>query len=379
MPRPVRVTHVLEAAQGGAMRHLRELASLADRSVLEISFVLSPLRDPEGVRREADRLRSEGFEVRLVPMRRSPSLSDLSALFSLAAVLRELRPDVVHLHAAKAGALGRLAAALAGVPHVVYTPHLWSFAWEDRPLRRLLYRSVERALAPLADAVVVLTSGQAREALDARVLPASLMTVVPNAVPLPPESSRPPSPPPFVLGAAGRLVPQKGMDVLLRALAELAESGLPVRLRIAGDGPLRGELERLSASLALGEAVEFCGHVEDMSGFFSSLHLFVLPSRWEGMPYVLLDALAAGLPAAASDIAGARPLVLDGWNGRLFPRDDHRALASVLGELLASPAALARMGSNSRRMAERFPPDDFACSHEQIYLSLAERRPVFHA
>jgi glycosyltransferase involved in cell wall biosynthesis len=150
-------------------------------------------------------------------------------------------------------------------------------------------------------------------------------------------------PGPHVL-AMGRLTPQKGFDLLLKAMAGVRAAGVPARLTIVGVGELEHELAAQAKALGLADAVDLVGFQEKPERFFAHADVFVLSSRYEGMPNVVLEALACGLPIVAFDCPhGVREIVRDGVNGRLLPPEDVGALTAALLDLLRDPPALARL------------------------------------
>jgi glycosyltransferase involved in cell wall biosynthesis len=183
--------------------------------------------------------------------------------------------------------------------------------------------------------------------------------VIPNAVPAPTAE-------PFrhagrseerAILAVGRLEPQKGFDVLLRAFADVARSRPEWRLRIAGEGPERGRLEALVFDLGIEDRVNLDGVVSDIDAAMRSADLFVLSSRYEGFPNALCEAMASGLPVIATDCpVGPREIVRDGIDGVLVPPEDERALAGAMDRLMDDPASRERLGAAASAIAERFTP-----------------------
>lgn len=150
-----------------------------------------------------------------------------------------------------------------------------------------------------------------------------------------------------VIGALGRLHEQKGFDILLQAVAVLRDEGIDFALRIAGDGPARGELEALTATLDLTDRVTFCGWVSPATPYLAGLDLFVMSSRYEPFGLVVIEAMAAGLPVVASAIEGPVEILRDGHFGLMFPNEDVTALASALKSALGNwegMLTLARAG-----------------------------------
>lgn len=146
-----------------------------------------------------------------------------------------------------------------------------------------------------------------------------------------------------VIGTLGRLHVNKGLDIMIRALAALKSRGVAVQLRIAGDGPVKGELERLAASLGVAGDVDFCGWVNPAADYLEGLDLFVLPSRVEPFGLVVTEAMAAGVPVVATRIDGPREILLDGELGQLCDNEDSDALATAVQATLGDwPATLKR-------------------------------------
>lgn len=174
----------------------------------------------------------------------------------------------------------------------------------------------------------------------------------------------------------GRLLPVKGHDVLLRAFAEVRTRVPQARLVIVGDGTLRAELHVMVKELGLGEAVEFVGDI-DAAGVRAQLgrsRVFALPSRSEGLPLALLEAMAAGVPAVASRVGGIPEVLLPG-TGLMVPPEDHAALAEALAALLLDPQLAADLGERGRERASHFSAAVADAAYEVLFLHLLRRGP----
>jgi len=380
--------------------------------VLLVANTLPP-RDVSGVGEQvlqlAAGLRQEGAEVAVLG--RGPGgVAGPKVLFPLFAVpavwwaLRRFRPDVVQVHESDGGLAALLVAWLA--PSLTPPPRLVallqvSYREERRAVRTLrcggrvlaLPSAVElrfrRFKAPLQIALGWLTARAADRVLAPSVATAAELrrdylvrevAVVPNAMgDAPPEGGEDaPAPvadaqaglammPPGVGGAdgsgfllvVGRLRIRKGVDVLLAAMPELRRRVPAARLLIAGDGEHRAALERAAAALGLGEAVSFLGRAgaPRVRRLLRGAAALVVPSIYEGMPLVVLEAMAASLPVVASRVAGIPEVVEDGKTGWLVPPEDPASLAASLAAALADPAEARRRGeAGRRRLDERFRP-----------------------
>ncbi|WP_424213274.1 glycosyltransferase [Streptomyces sp. BI20] len=358
MPSPstaLTVLHLTQPVEGGVARVVHDLVR-AQRAAGMRVFVGCP----DEPRFDAA-LRATGAEV--LPWRagRSPGPRLAAETLAAARLVRRLRPDVLHLHSAKAGLAGRLAAR--GGVRTVFQPHAWSF---DAVTGRTadLARRWERLGARWADRVVCVSEAERQTGVAAGV--DAPWSVVRNGVDLDhyrpelpdPERDREAAlarldlpagfrgPGPLVV-CVGRLCEQKGQDVLLAAWPELLGTVPEARLVLVGDGPAGEELRRTAPT-----GVHFAGAVPDPRPWLRAASLVVLPSRWEGMALAPLEAMACGRPVLVSDVSGARESLPPGHVRRcLVPPRDPAALAKALGDLLADPGALAGFGREARQHA----------------------------
>lgn len=224
-----------------------------------------------------------------------------------------------------------------------------------RLLRRLVYG---RAAA--------IVSQTARTADWIRQSWGSQAQVVPNVLRTLPLPAGPRAP---LIVAVGRLVPQKGFDLLLPAFARIAVQFPAWRIAILGDGPERARLQRLSDSLGLQGRVDFPGHVRDVESWMGRAGLVVQPSRFEGFPNVVLESMGMGAAVISADCpAGPAELIEDGVNGRLVPVEDIAALSRVMAELMSDPDARERLGREAMKVRERFRQESIMSQWEALLL-----------
>ena len=344
---PIHVLHILWSLQRGGAEVLL-LNSLGAYPPGDFRHTLCCLGG-DGPLRSA--FEAKGCDVHVMGKRRP---SDAPRVLTACALLiRRLRPDVVHLHRDGPDIWGQLAALLAGHRCVVVTEHgpytldtgeSAIFRWGKTMLRRLLQRQVRITLA--------ISRAVADDLLLHKVAPASRIRVVHNGVDeavFTPGSKRSPR---GIIGTAGRLIPLKGFDVLVRAFTRVLREYPTAKLRIAGEGPDRTRLAGLIESQGLSGRAELIGRVEEMRGFLQSLDVFVMPSIKEGFGMALLEAMSCGLPVIASDAGGLREIVRDGVNGRLVLAGDDQALADALLVMLRDEALADRLGCEARRSVE---------------------------
>ena len=230
----------------------------------------------------------------------------------------------------------------------VFTPHGWSF-WAARGAEARLYARLERLAAGWCRAIVALSAAERDAGLEAGVGRPAQYHVIPNGVPLE-RFALARSPVRGRIVMIGRLASPKRPDLALGALASLRERIPEAELHVVGDGPLRPKAERLASELGLGDAVRFLGFREDVPELLAQAECALLASDYEGCPLAVVEALAAGVPVAATDAGGVRELVRPGQTGAVAP-PDAAALTAALEDVLADPARAAEMGAAARREA----------------------------
>lgn len=283
-------------------------------------------------------------------------------------LLRRLQPDLLHaLHLTSYGFL----AGLSGVhPSIV---SVWGTDVLEAPRLSPFHYLITRYALARADQITA--TGMRLAEATLRYVPAGKpVTVVPYGVDLEHFSPQPrEAGGEVVVGAVARLSREKGLEFLLRAVGRLVEQGKPLRLVLAGEGPERARLERLTHGLGLGECVEFLGEVphEDVPGILQRLDIFAMPSLAEGFGVAALEAAAMELPVVASRVHGIPDVVAEGESGFLVPPRDVAALAEAIGRLADDTELRSRLGRGGRALVEsRYRWQDNAAQMEGLYRAL---------
>lgn len=343
------ICHVVEAYEGGIRRHLHDILLNLPASRYEQSVAISLSRRSDAV----EEIKSLGFRVIELPMaRRISPVRDLRSLTKLVQHLKASTVQIVHGHSSKAGIIGRIAGRLAG-KKTVYTPNGWAFGPFMSRRKSWVYARIERMALAWTDLLINVSDSERRLALEYGIRSESQL-VIPNAVQMPDvELTRPcmHGASDLTLGFLGRLAEQKNPFFLLDIMEALRAE--PVRLVIAGDGPMRESLTAGFYTRGLLHKVEFLGMVSGPEQVMPRTDLFLLPSLWEGMPYVLLEAHAFGVPCLASRVVGNTDVVDHGVTGFLLDPQDPAAWADQIKQMSRDRQLVQAMGERAREHAAR--------------------------
>ncbi|HYL81550.1 MAG TPA: glycosyltransferase family 4 protein [Candidatus Acidoferrum sp.] len=310
--------------------------------------------------------------------RRVSPAADCLALWGVRRAIRTLQPDIVHTHTSKAGFLGRLAARLAGVPHIVHTPHGHVFHdYFSVPTTRL-FVVLERWAARWTDRIITLSDEEAADHLRRGIGRPGQFVTIPSGVDLRTVSASPRerrgSEGP-VVGSVARLVPVKGLENLIAAAPEILRRCPRARFLLVGDGELRTALEAKTRELGLTDRIIFTGFREDVPSLIAGMDVFVLPSLNEGMGRVLVMAMALGKPIAATRVGGVPELLGDDEAGILVPPGDPSALADAVSTLLADSRRASALGEAGRRRATRYGAEAMITALAKLYREVMDAPP----
>lgn len=331
----------------------------------------------------SEKASAEGFKVKEISMRGE---LDPGAVFALAGLLRQERPDVLHLHTSHAVALGSLA-ALIKRPPVVIAHRRVDFSTKNNPFRRWKYQGVVDCIISIsqgikdvlvadglqADKITIIHSAIDAEAFDPGLSPNGFLEELNNKYGLVENVGATGRSP--LLGIVAHLADHKGHKYLIAAIPYILEAFPSTRLLIAGDGELRHDLEAQVRALGVERSVHFLGYRRDVPQILAALDLFVLSSHLEGLCTSLMDAMAMKKPLVATRVGGV-PEVVEEWvNGLLVPAKDPQALAQAVITLLKDPARRKAMGEAGRKIVEeKFHVDIMVNKTEELYMELLRQK-----
>ena len=301
---------------------------------------------------------------------------DLRPVRRLAAVIRREGYSLVHTHTPRAALVGRLAAALADVP-LVHHVHSPTASDSTRGRRDRFNAWIERRSVKGAAGVVAVSQSLATYAREQGIAD-SRLTVVPNGVPTRgPLAARPAPAKTWTLGTVALFRPRKGLEIVLQSLALLRTAGVDVRLRAVGSfetDEYRRAIDEVVEQLAIGEAIDWVGFTRDVPAELAKIDLFVLPSLFgEGLPMVILEAMAAGVPVVATRVEGVPEALRDGVDGLVADPADAADLARAIGRFVRGEVDWSRLRKSAhRRQAEMFSDRSMARGVAEVYRRVLE-------
>lgn len=384
--RPIRVLHVItRMSVGGAQENTMLSCAMIDRDRFPSAILTGPQTGLEGELLSEARDRGVPIVVEPSLVREIDPAKDAVALWRMVRLLRRERWDVVHTHMSKAGILGRLAARMAGVPIVVHTAHGWAFTNEQSKREFQMWVALERMCARWSHAIAVVSRPDQDEALGLGVGQSAQYTLIRSGIDieafrdvaigkdearrridLPVEA--------FVVGFVGRFTPQKAPLDMIAAFERVARARDDARLVLVGDGDMRGEVEAAIAAAGLGERVRVLGVRRDVPDLMRSFDVLALPSRWEGLPRVFPQAMAARLPIVATRIDGAVEAIHPGENGWLVDVGDVAGFADRLLDVASDRARAHAMGENGFARVDEYSARTMVDRLEILYDRLAHER-----
>lgn len=337
--------------------------------------------------------RDLGLEIVHVPQlhREISPIYDPASVKRLASEIRRLRPHILHTHTAKAGAVGRVAALLAGdarPPVIVHTYHGHVLRGYFDPLRTQFFRETERTLARHTTRLVAVGPEVRDDLVELGVAPAEQFTVIRLGIDLDsrvlagegrtelrrlygvPEDR-------FVIGWIGRMTAIKRVPDILRAFARLRANGVDATLCLVGDGPDRAAIESQAHELGIMRSLLFVGYQRDVAPYYAFFDTLVLASGNEGTPVVAIESLAAGRPVVSTRVGGVPDVVREAEDGYLVEPGDVDALVAALERLARDPDLRRRLGSTApARVIPRYRVERLVSDTDELYRELLTERSL---
>jgi glycosyltransferase involved in cell wall biosynthesis len=332
-----------------------------------------------------------GVDVRIVSslVREINPLKDLRALLALVLVFRQLRPAIVHTHSSKAGIIGRLAAWIAGVPAIVHTIHGYGITPLQPGWVRRFLLALEWLIGRITTFWIAVSNADVQQGLRWRLFTRDTVLLARPGIDPEPYTLRKGDavrdrlrmefgvgPSGILIGTVACLKPQKAPEDFVRVAALIAREFPEARFILAGDGELRDRVERLVHESRLSDRFHLLGWRRDIPILMNALDVFVLTSRWEGLPCVLLEARAAAIPIVATNVGGAEEAIHEGVHGWLFPSGDTDGMAQCICQLLHGERRRLADARPSVTFPKEFTIGETVRQYQELYEKLLDDQHI---
>ena len=391
----ITVVHIITKLElGGAQQNTLFTVAHLDRDRYEPALITGA----DGMLIDEAR-QLKGVRLFLIPelVREIRPLKDLAAFLKIARILRTIKKHargtgcntdgmvIVHTHSSKAGILGRWAARLTGIRHIVHSVHGFSFHQFQHPLVRAFYILLERLTASITRAFILVSRANMEEGLKEKIFNTDQAMLIRSGIDISEYQSvrsdriamraslgitngDP------VVAMVACFKPQKAPLDFVKTARLVIDEHEQVEFLLVGDGVLRSQIKELAEQLKISDKVHLAGWRKDVPEIMNSIEILVLTSLWEGLPRVLPQAMAAGVPVVASDVNGSREAISDGINGFLTRPHDVQGMARKILYLLTHPDEARAMGRNGKGMVQEFDIWKMLSQQEALYAHVSGSR-----
>lgn len=368
-----------EAAIGGGQRHVLLLAGGIDKNKFDVTVAC----ELKGYL--VDELHK--INIQTVPITLKNNFNPLT-LYKMIKLLKNLKPDVLHTHGGTSGFWGRIASKLYKVPAVVHTFHGIHYLTKPMNFKKWIFKMIDRYLKIFTDYTICVAEADLKKGLKAKVLKANTSGVVRNGIDIkyferkefwkegrellniPVDAT--------VVGSIGRLHEQKGYKYLFDAAKYLIEKNKLIYFLIIGEGELRSDLERYVCSLHIRDNVIFAGARTDIPKILTLFDLFVLSSLWEGLPLVLLEAMASRVPIVATAVDGVKEIIEHNHDGILIPPKSSQAIKNGINILLNDKKFATNLTINAyKKVTTKFCSQKMVSDIEDIYINTLSNKGMY--
>ncbi|PCH91668.1 MAG: hypothetical protein COB85_08840 [Bacteroidetes bacterium] len=380
----IKILFGLEATEGGAAKHLTYLATNLRKELFDITVIVSHHRSVL-FKSDVLRMQARGVRVINIPMQRNINpLNDLYALVKIYYHIKNEKYDIVHAHSSKAGILFRVAAFLNRRPAIAYTPHCFYFQAYVGYFK-FFYLYIEKLVAKFTDSIITVSSSEKDIAIREGIASVETIECIVNAIDLNEyhqlqestairqnyniTSTGP------IIASIGRLTRQKDLLTYIHAAQVVLKTYPDAVFLIVGKGELHNKLRKTIDDLNLEQQVILTGEVKDIHQIYNIIDLLVNTSLWEGLPYVILEAMLFKRPVVATKVSGNQDIVIDGKTGYLAPQKNYELVAKAIEKILSNKSLANEMGKEGHKtLKKKFIFDNFISAHESLYKGLVESR-----
>ena len=385
----INILHITEPTIDGVKTHMVDLLSNLNTETYKITLLYSTERSDPKLNDDLACFEARGIQVfRCTMSGHIRPIKDTAAFLNVFRFIQKSKFDIVHCHSSKAGFLARVASRILHIPVVVYTPHAFCFLSNHGKTKRLFHIFLEKFAARLCDRIICVSQSEKSSAVDFKIAPESKFNVIPNAINSKkinlakkinlrehyPDIIKNND---IIITTVGRLSYQKAPDLFVRAAAIVVQEFDHAKFLYIGQGELKKTVEQLALKLGLQARIIFTGYRNDVFDLLKSSHIFVLSSRYEGLPYSTLEAMALKLPVVATKVTGSSELIIDGKTGILVHPEDENEIANAIMALIKNPVKRKNLGLEGfKHLLENYDLDNMIRLTEKLYEDLFRSKNI---
>lgn len=373
-----KVVFIAEALGGGVRRHLVDLLENLNKDFYEI-YVIYGSRTDSVFLEKMNILKEEGivfYEVRSM-VREISFKMDFKAFQEIYQILKQVKPDIVHCHSSKAGAIGRICAKLLGVKQIYYTPHAYSFMDPNiSKKKKYIYMGLEKMLSGITNKVIHVSVGEEKEAIECHVIHPNKSKVIYNGIYEKIDGLKEfKSNKQFIIGTVARMDRQKNPMEFIKIAESIISSNSNVIFVYVGDGEKFKEVQNYVKNSTYKNNIILTGFHKKPCDVLQTFDLFLTTSLYEGLPYSLIEALMFGLPIIATNVTGNNEVVINEYNGYLYQQGNIKEAVNFIEMLINEPRELNRLSNNSYHLYhKKFMLGKMINSYDFLYKNVKKEK-----
>lgn len=365
---------ITKAEAGGAQKYVFDMAIAAQSE----GFHVAVASEQNGYLREALKETGIAFHEIKNSGRDIHFAKDTKLFWELFRLIRREKPDILHLHSSKIGAMGALAGKMAGVPRILFTAHGWAFNDPRPQWQKIIIARIAQSAARFQDAIICVSEYDKKRARELNIAPEEKLTVIHNGIDISAKTLLPRAQArarlglgekEFVVGVIANFYKTKSLDTLV--LAAISARTAQAKFVIIGEGPERKKIEHLIAKYKLENRVILTGALPNAAAYLKAFDVFALTSKKEGLPYALLEAMAAKLPCIAGAVGGIPEIIRDGENGILITHLTPGKLGDAIAGIAQNKKHARELGMRAHAtIAERFSLEEMTRKTIALYRAI---------
>lgn len=367
-----KIVFICEALGGGVRKHLLDLLENLDLQKYEIHFIYGTnKRVDEIFKREIKKYKDMGMKFYQIKdfQRKIDILKDVKSLFKMFIILKKINPDLVHCHSSKAGAIGRIAAKIAGIKRIYYTPHGYIFLNKNiNKIKSNIFILIEKFLAVFSNFTIHVSYGEEQDALNKKILNKTKSKVVYNGIKKVNPFNEINKTKRIIIGTIARMDYQKNPVLFAEIAKETCKKYDDVEFWYIGDGEYYNKINDYIIAEGISDRVKLKGFKANATNYLSYFDIFLSTSFYEGLPYTLIESMSAGVPIVASNVTGNNEIVAEGINGLLFDIDSTNEALDKLELLISNNDIRQNMSSGCLDLfEEKYSLKKMIDNYEEIY------------